>query len=326
MVLLGAKAEAQDSSLGKWMIDASVNYGFVIAHRPAIVHLQKAHVFGMEAGFFRTSSGDKDWQQTYNRPLTGIGFQYFNLGDNKELGSAFTVFPQILFPLNHAPHLLLSARAGCGVSYIQKTFDRFDNHKNVAIGTHINCVITLGVYARAFIHHHTQIVSGIEFTHTSNGGFKVPNLGLNMPTLNIGVSHFFGKKEVLIPAHSINAPHTTIIELLIAGGMKEVVPPEGVKHGACTITGTISKSVSNKSNIGIGLDAFYDHSIGARLKFDNPDVPQFSYSMRYGIHVSYEMKVNKLSMLFYPLYGGRYQELSRDTVNPALCVESHCVC
>ena len=323
LLVLNAKANAQDSTFGKWMVEARVNYGFVIAHRPAIVHLQTAHVFGLEAGFFRTTNGEKDWQQAYDRPLTGIGFQYFKLGDDKELGSAFTLFPQVLFPLIHSPHLLLSTRAGCGISYIEKTFDRLDNYKNVAIGTHVNCVITFGVYARAWVRHHTQVVSGIEFTHTSNGGFKVPNLGLNMPTLNIGVSHFFGKKEGLFPSRKIKTPHTTIIELLIAGGMKEVIPPEGKKHGVCTLTGTISKSISTKSNLGIGLDAFYDHSIGARLKFDNPDVPQFSYSTRYGIHVTYEMKMGKLSMLFE---NGIYflQHLQTDgSIYTRLCLRYH---
>ncbi len=289
---------AQDSTLGKWMVDARVNYGFLIAHRPSVVHLQREHVYGYEAGFFRTTTGNKDWEEAFNKPLTGIGFQYFYLGDREELGNAYALFPQILFPLNHNPHLRLSTRLGCGVAYVDKTFDRLDNHKNLAIGTHINCVISFGLYARAFVRHRTQIVSGIEFTHISNGGFKVPNLGLNMPTLNVGISHFFGTKEAIAPARKIKGIKSTSINLLVAGGLKEVIPPEGNKHGAFTITGTASKSISYKSNVGAGLDVFYDHSIGYRLKEGGTAAPNFTYSMRYGVHISYELKVQKISMLF----------------------------
>ena len=102
----------------------------------------------------------------------------------------------------------------------------------------------------------------------------------------------------MVPERKIIKPRATVINLIIAGGLKEIIPPGGKKHGALTIAGTFSKSLSMKSSIGAGLDVFYDHSIDTRLKGDSTDVPNFTYSMRSGIHVSYELKVQKLSMLF----------------------------
>lgn len=323
LVAHNINAIAQDSTLGKWMVNARINYGFVIAHRPTVVHLQRAHVYGFEADLFKTSKGERDWEQAYNKPLTGIGFQYWNLGDNAELGNAYSVFPQVLFPINHSPHLLLSGRLACGIGYIEKTFDRLENHKNVAISAHINCLIGFGLYARAFVHKRTQLVTGIEFTHMSNGGFKVPNLGVNMPTANIGITHFFGKREVLMPQRVLEKPRSTIVNLLIAGGLKEIIPPCGKKHAAFTVTGTVSKSLSLKSSIGAGLDVFYDHSIDTRLRGDSVAVPNFTYSMRSGIHVSYEMKVQKLSILFENGYYF-YNRLTDDgSIYTRLCLRYH---
>lgn len=289
---------AQDSALGKWMVNARINYGFVMAHRPTVVQLQKKHVVGFEAELFRTSTGEKDFEQAYNRPLLGVGFQYWNLGNDRELGNSYGIFPQILFPINHSPHLLISGRLSCGIGYIEKTFDRLGNHKNVAISTNINCLISFGLYARAFVRKRTQIVTGLEFTHMSNGGFKVPNLGVNIPSVNIGLSHFLGEKKAFYPERSLPRPRSTIVNLLIAGGIKEIVPPGGKKHGALSFTGTISKSLSLKSSIGTGMDVLYDHSIETRLKGDSVNVRNFTYAMRSGIHVSYELKVQKLSILF----------------------------
>ncbi len=314
---------AQDSTLGKWMVDARMNYGFVMAHRPSVVHLQRTHVYGFEAELFKTTNGELDWEQAYNKPLIGIGFQYWNLGDNAELGNAYGVFPQILFPINHSPHLLLSGRLACGVGYIEKPFDRLENHKNVAIGTHINCLISFGLYAHAFVNKRTQIVTGLEFTHMSNGGFKVPNLGVNIPTLNIGISQFLGEKQALYPKRTLAKPRSTVINILIAGGIKEIVPPGGKKHGALSLTATYSKSLSLKSSIGAGVDVLYDHSIGTRLRGDSVSVPNFTYSMRSGIHVSYEFKVQKLSMLFengFYLYN-RY--VGDGSIYTRLCLRYH---
>ena len=123
LFLVSSYTNAQDSTLGKWMVSARMNYGFMIAHRPTVMQLQKTHVYGFEAELFKTSSGTHDWEQAFNKPLTGIGFQYFNLGDNAQLGGSYSIFPQILFPINRSPHLLLSARIGCGLGYIDKKFN-----------------------------------------------------------------------------------------------------------------------------------------------------------------------------------------------------------
>lgn len=314
---------AQDSTFGRWMMDVRINYGFIIAHRPTVVHLQDAHVFGIEAELFRTTNGEKDWEQAYNRPLTGIGFQYWNLGNDKELGNAYTLFPQILFPLNHSPHLRFSTRIACGLGYIEKTFDRLENHKNVATSTHINCMISFGLYARTLVKKKTQIVTGIEFTHMSNGGFKVPNLGLNIPTLNLGVSHFFGQRTPVYPERKVKENRSTSINMLVAGGIKEITPPGGKKYGAFTITSTLSRSLGIKSSIGIGLDVFYDPSIETQLKGDSVAVPNFTYSIRSGIHLSYELKVQKLSMLFENGYYF-YTHLPDDgNIYTRLCLRYH---
>ncbi len=314
---------AQDSTLGKWMVNARFNYGFLIAHRPTVVHLQNDHIKGIEVELLKTTDGTNDWEQAYNRPLTGFGLQYWYLGNNEELGKSITVFPQILFPINHNPHLRLSGRLSCGIGYIEKTFDRLENYKNVAVSSHFNCVISFGLYARAFVHSQTQIVSGIEFTHMSNGSFKVPNLGLNIPTINLGVSHFFGQKTPLFTERKVEEKPSTSINLLVAGGIKEITPPGGKKYGVFSTTGTLSRSISYKSSVGAGLDLFYDPSIEARLIGDSVSVPNFTYSIRSGIHLSYELKVQKLSLLFENGFYFYTHLPNEGNIYTRLCVRYH---
>lgn len=66
----------------------------------------------------------------------------------------------------------------CGAGYISKVFDRIENNKNTAIGSHINVFINFTYGFRWKLHRNFSIDGGLSFMHFSNASFMAPKFGI----------------------------------------------------------------------------------------------------------------------------------------------------
>ena len=123
-------AQVEDSTTGSWKLHLKFDYGFVIAHRPALEPLQEEHVKGIELALSRPTSGKNDWENLHNFPDYGITLGLFDMGSPSHLGKGFTVYPFVDFPLSKNTGKGIHLRYGMGLGYIEKTFNAKDNFKN----------------------------------------------------------------------------------------------------------------------------------------------------------------------------------------------------
>ena len=79
------------------------------------------------------------------------------------------------------------------MAYSEKVLDHYQNPKNVAIGTNWNTMMCFGLKSIQRFKNST-ISLGIDLTHFSNGGFKMPNYGINIPYISVGYGRRLGKK------------------------------------------------------------------------------------------------------------------------------------
>lgn len=140
--------------------------------------------------WFKT--GDKClWHRLYNYPEVHLSASFQTLGNDKILGHAIGIVPNLSFGIYQKKRFDIQARIGWGLAYISKTHDSFQNPKNIVIGSSINA------YARVFIHFRYKISNnfrlslGAGISHYSNGGFASPNLGVNVPAGQIGLQYIF---------------------------------------------------------------------------------------------------------------------------------------
>jgi hypothetical protein len=156
-------------------------------------------------------SGQKQWHEWQGFPSVGASLLYCDLGDPKAIGSAIGIFPTIDFTLltfkNHLPkknrdrHLSIKSQVGTGVAYLTRHFDQFDNPTNNAVGSSINCVLHLKLRGEAQLTPKFKVHLGGAFTHFSNGGARLPNLGVNIPSVEMGVRWLLDTEGVLIRHH-----------------------------------------------------------------------------------------------------------------------------
>lgn len=304
---------AQSKSNG-WSIGANAQYGFILSHRHNMGHLVRGHTPAFELTVSKQTFGNQFWQQHYHYPVIGYSFMFINLKNDTQLGNAFALFPHISFPQNNQRKFMRYFRMGCGAGYISKIFHRIENNKNNAIGSHFNVFISFMYGFRWKPQRNFSIDGGLSFVHFSNASVKTPNLGINVPTLQLGATWHFSdghetlKKDSVTPVLDRKWKYSVIF----SGGIKEIVPAGGVKYGIASLNAEAIKPVSRKSRIGIGLDIFYDVSMGEKLKRSNMDYSGIFAVVRPGIHAHYELMISKLSA-FFDVGGYVYTRWKEDT-------------
>lgn len=167
--------------------------GFLIAHREDSRNLE-AHTLGFEIQLDRINITEKPWAQTYVNPRIGLNIMYMDLGQPNLTGKVFSIGPNFTTSLVSTPTNTLNLRAGTGMGYLTKRFDVYTNRRNQAIGSNLNGMIqVLMSWEHRFERLPLQSNVGIGLTHFSNGALRVPNLGVNMPHLQLGLSYRYGK-------------------------------------------------------------------------------------------------------------------------------------
>ena len=151
--------------------------------------------------------------------------------------------------------------------------------------------------------------TGVGLTHLSNGAWAMPNLGINIISLNMGVQLHKHKLpytsrcttlQDTLPA-SEKKPHFTLI---FAGGLNEVSPPNGKKFGAFSLNGTVWKNTSRKSRVGTGMDLFYGFANLAAAERDTVfNTSNKLNNVQVGVKLAYELVVSKFS---FPAEMGGY--------------------
>lgn len=174
----------------------SVKSGFLVAHHSTMAHLPKSNITAFELGFHKPLSLKKAWHSWYKKPIVSFNLYASNLANNAILGQAIGSYCSIGFPFARSRNHFLLGRLGAGLGYLTKHFDQHSNQKNVAIGTHVNALIQLGLRGVFQMNKSNQLIYQLDLTHFSNGAYRVPNLGLNMFFVGLGFAHSFSTKRI----------------------------------------------------------------------------------------------------------------------------------
>jgi len=304
-------AHAQNGSDIGYYLGVRADYGFLWAHRPTMSHLVNKHVPALEVTLWKNTGGAKCWHTPYHYPQPGVTLVVMPLGDER-LGTAIGLYPFINFPLAGAGKKLnLDMQLGWGVGWLTRKFDPIENHKNNAIGSHLNGCMHLGVGADYQCTESIMLEAGFGIDHFSNGSVSLPNLGLNIPVAQIG-AHFriFTKSEVCTPQETAAAMradslvsnpqwHFTIVT---AGGLNDIGVPGGNRFGVLTMQTSLVKNTARKHRFGGGVDLMYSQGIRHTQIYDGQPVSVIG-NVQVGTKFAYELVLGRL---YLPVEFGVY--------------------
>lgn len=324
------------------MLDASPFYGSVLLHNPDISHLITDHPTGLVLGLSRKRFGDEAWEAEYGYPDTGVTFVYQNM-NNSTLGEHFGLFAHYNFYFFNRN---LQFRVGQGISYNTNPYDRNDNFRNNAYGTHLlpSTMVFLN-YHRENIISGLGLKAGLTLVHYSNANFRAPNTSTNTLAFNFGLTYDLDKDldfEYKVPEEREKVTEPVRYNLALRGGVNESDVINSGQYGFWIFSAYADKRLGRKSAIQFGVDAFFSNFLKELIRFQSISFPELNVDgdtdfKRVGLFLGHELFVNKLSIVtqlgyyvYYPFdFEGRVYNrigLKRyfgDTFFGAITLKSH---
>ncbi|PIV61882.1 MAG: hypothetical protein COS14_03900 [Bacteroidetes bacterium CG02_land_8_20_14_3_00_31_25] len=290
---------SQDTIFNKFSIGLNERYGFIIPHRSSLVYIIEDHVKSWDITLSYRTNGNKPWHALYRTPELGIGFYHANLGNPNYLGKVSAIYGYIVIPIKKYKIIDFSYNIGTGVALLSNHFNYIDNIYNIAIGSQANAYIDFGLSAKFKILNNLSVSSGLQYTHYSNGAWRKPNLGFNIPSVNLKLFYSFYKshepEKSKVEDLKSNFIKKNEYSVTISKGVRENAPPNGEKFYPTAICLKAERLVTLRRKIGTGLDVFYDPSLKSRIEDDSITFKNI-YNFRSGIHLSHDLVFNKVSI------------------------------
>lgn len=285
--------------------ELKLQYGLLMSHHLEL-DIFRSHFPAFEISLQKATYGKHRWEAEYAYPIIGIGLWYSGLGGFPEIGSAFAVYPTIDFPLVGDNKQSLNFKLGVGLGYLTNHFDRIENYRNFAIGSHLNIAASLFFEYRRKISRMLTFTSSMGLTHFSNGSMKTPNYGLNILTASVGVSSYLSnpnrslERKILPELYpfEFDGRKYLSIEFATAIAYKDMNQQYGKSFYVIAAFANIMARVSYKSKFGVGLDLTNDGSDKMILERRYVTVRNDLHLTKIGVNAAYELVMDRLSFLF----------------------------
>jgi hypothetical protein len=257
------------------------------------------------------TNGRKLWEQIYDYPRFGAGVYKAFFINTSEPGNPLALYGTFCAPIHRWNRFSLNTEIGAGLAFNWNTYR--ENRYNLAMGGKVTVFVDTGVYFEYDAQNGIFLSGGAGFNHYSNGALKKPNLGINTfsPKISVGynlnrsqgkyrekiIPEFVKKNEVLLTAY------TGWENMLYDLSVPDSIPIDGgIFYNTYGIGATFKRQVSYKSKFGIGL--MIDYYGTACRTFANPDSKRknasFSNGLEISVYPSYEIVINKLSIIMQP--------------------------
>ncbi|MEX0313887.1 MAG: acyloxyacyl hydrolase [Allomuricauda sp.] len=286
----------------KYVLDASQFYGSILLHNTDISHLITNHPGGLILGFNRKRFGNEEWESLYGYPDTGFSFIYQNM-NNSTLGENFGLYAHYNFYFFKRN---LQFRVGQGVAYNTNPYDKENNFRNNAYGTHLlSSTMVMLNYHKENLFSGLGLKAGLSLIHYSNANFKAPNTSTNTMALNVGLTYDLDGGET----HELIAPEPTekITEpirynLAFRTGVNESDVINSGRYGFWIFSAYADKRLGRKSAIQLGADIFFSNFLKELIRFQSTSFPELDVApdtdfKRVGLFVGHELFINKMSIV-----------------------------
>lgn len=310
----------------------------MLAHRNKMKHIPNELTHGIEINIEKRGKNKKDWEKLFNNPTVGISFLATNAGNAQIMGNAFGLNGYILVPLIKKKSFRLATSWGWGLGYISKKFDPVNNHRNNTIGSNLNLFAAVKLTSEIKITNQAFITVGASFHHWSNSGYKLPNLGLNLPSANLGFVYKFhdtGEFSKLSKSEKkkLGFSQKNEFSIIPSIGFKAVSEHDPKTYPAYTLSLNYSRLWSPMYKISVGYDLFYNTANKWILETsDDPEI-QSKTAVQMGFNINYHQTFGKFSIVigpgiyalnnlegsqFYMKFGTRYAINDRIILNTVL--------
>jgi hypothetical protein len=248
------------------------HYGSVFAHSEEVQNTAGANPRGIELAFTkqRRDKGVVDLCNCY--PRQGIVASYFNF-DNEILGEGAMAGWMLEPTYRLGNKLQLGIRGVAGFIWMSNPFDSVKNPGNQSYSTDISAWLVVGASLSYPITEKWRVQLGANFEHTSNGGMKQPNKGVNYPTASLHLQYNPNPQPYYKGARNADRywkGQPWRKDIGVFGTGKRAVNEAGVgtRKPIVGIVALGSKQVGRINGLTVGLEGYYDGYNAQRMETD----------------------------------------------------------
>lgn len=293
---LAAKAQLVDRPI---IIESKVHTGIILPFYKAMNYLRQNDIYAFDLSVSLPSYGKDFWEKLYRYPRQGVGYSFWNLGNNEILGKAYALYGYINIPFfKRTEKFSLNYQISLGGAYLSKKFDVYENHLDRAIGSHANVYVRLGIDGKIRLFPRCELVLEAGTTHFSNGKTRSPNYGINACSFSLGLNYLFNNNGTKMQEPEIPLPGKRYVQSVIySAGSKVYDNLLGKRYFTSSVSYNVERLIDLKRKIGLGADFFYDGSIKEALaSADGSPEKDFTKLIRVGLHTSYAIRYKQLIM------------------------------
>jgi hypothetical protein len=333
-ILVSTVGYAQDSLGNKpsFNYGLNANYGFVFAHSNDVENTANSFPRGTTASF-NWQRTDKQILNQYNCfPRQSLLIALYDF-DNSILGKgmnlAYSMEPHFMM----TRHLSFYPKVSIGAAFLSNPSDPVKNPTNKSYSLPVSAYLSLGAGLRWQFSSRLAISLSAEYQHVSNGGLREPNLGINWPTVGLGIEYspkgltlkkYDREKEGNKNLRALRM-HLEFFGIVKGANINAVRVYEPIA-GMNFVT---SKQVSRLHAWTAGIELYQDQFLVERLESEGIA----STGLRSGILVGHEFLLGKFVFsqqlglylsgqhnndLLYHRWGLRYHFLPRWTIGVSL--------
>lgn len=291
-----------DEDPKKFVLDANQFYGSILLHNPDISHLITNHPAGVILGISRKTYGQKEWEADFGYPDTGYTFVYQNT-NNPTLGDHFGLYGHYNF---YFLKRNVQLRVAQGLAYNTNPYDKDENFRNNAYGSHIlSSTLLMLNYHKENLFAGLGVNAGLSFIHYSNANFKAPNTSTNTFAFNIGLTYNLDHEttyKYLKPESTGEISEPVRYNLVFRAGANESDVINMGRYGFAIVSAYADKRLGKRSAIQLGTDIFFSNFLKELIRYQSISFPELDVDpdadyKRVGVFIGHELFVNKMSVV-----------------------------
>ena len=252
----------------KWdglTVEAMLHYGRAFKHTPKLNYDVNHNSFGQELNFQYQTLGKKEWQAHQRYPLLGISLMHFDLGNKRDLGQAYAIIPNISIPFLRREKTNMEFRVGTGIGYLTEKFSPINNTNNNAIGSNINSAIAFKLGLNYWFRPNIHLTAAGSFTHFSNGAAALPNFGINIPGIVLGVRYF---PNAIAPTDLLSTETTRKLDqkkfganIFLGLAYREYISSQGPRYPIYLMSVAGTYTLTKHNTLSAGIDVEYNKAV-----------------------------------------------------------------
>lgn len=251
-----------------------LDYGFLIKHSESLREIEDAYPYAIRFDWSKHLLTRKAWNFCSCFPRLGLSLAYWNWDNPEVLGHGLLPIAYLEPYFMTDRRINLFFRMGLGGALLTQPYDEETNPLNLSYSTLLSFSIMVGTGLNYRLTDRLNLSLAARYNHVSNGGIRVPNKGLNAPTLSLGLSRSLAAVHYpsLAKIEGRSAPEDkSRLSLVYFSGWSNAQFSDQSNYYVFGLSGTYSRWVAGRSAISIGTEWMVDYSRRAEIELLGKD-------------------------------------------------------